>query len=107
MLGALISTQTNPLAACSLETHKHTFKTKALDLAEIWSHLSRGDAVSSDSDDILLALVRCRIKGQSSLPRENPNFTLLRCEFPRQDIRHRAVERYTKSTGGRDWLQST
>ena len=63
-------------------------ETKALDLAEIRSHLCWSDTVGSDSNNVFRALIRCREERKRCLPWQNSDLSLLWGEFPRHYIRH-------------------
>lgn len=58
-------------------------KTKALDLAKIRGHLPRCNTVRRNTNDVRRTPVGRRVEGKSCLARENTNFPLLWCEFPR------------------------
>jgi hypothetical protein len=62
------------------------FKAKALNLAEIWSNLGRGNTIRCNSNDISFAIVCSSEEGQSSLTWQDPHFTLLRSKLPWQDV---------------------
>lgn len=61
---------------------------KALDFAEIWGHLRWRNAICSDPNDVLSALICCRIKRKRCLTRQDPDLSLLWCEFPGHHVRY-------------------
>lgn len=65
---------------------------ETLDLAEIRGHLTRGDRVRGDADDVFVGLVGGRVEGERGLARQDAHFALLGYELPRQDVRDGAVE---------------
>jgi hypothetical protein len=67
-------------------------KTEALNLAKIRRDLAGGDRVGGDADNVLVRLVRRRVKGQRRLAGQHTHLALLRHKLPRKHIRHGSVE---------------
>lgn len=65
---------------------------ETLNLGEVRRHLRRCDAVRRHANDVAIALVRCRVEGQSRLAGEYLDFALLRDELPGEYIRDGGVE---------------
>ena len=70
------------------------FEAKTLYFAEVWRHLRWSNAVGSDPDDVLSTLVRCRIKRERCLPRQDSDLSLLWSELPGHYVRYRTIECY-------------
>lgn len=64
------------------------FEAKALNFAKIRRHLRWSNTIGSDPNNVLGALVRCRIKSERCFPRQNSDFSLLWCELPGHYIRY-------------------
>lgn len=89
----------------NVEKHRHIHRfariqpllleAKALDLAKVRRHLSWRDRVCCDPDDVFVGLVRRGVERQRGFAGQNAHFALLRDKLPGQDVRHRAIERYT------------
>jgi len=65
---------------------------EALDLAEILRHLSRGNTVCRNTDDVLVRGVRRRVECQRRLSGQHAHFSLLRDKFPGKDVGDGAIE---------------
>ena len=63
-------------------------KAEALDFAKVRGDLRRRDAVRSNTNNILAALICRRIEGKCSFSRQNTDLSLLRGELPRHDVGH-------------------
>lgn len=81
-------------------------KTKTLNFAEIWRHLSRCHTIRCHPNYVFVGLVCSSIKCQCRFPRQDPDLALLWCEFPRQDVGDRAIEGNTDAFRIRDRLQA-
>lgn len=69
------------------------FEAETLDLTEVRSDLGGCDAVGRHANDVLIGrLVGGRVEGQGGLAGQHPDFTLLGCELPGQDVRGAASE---------------
>ena len=64
------------------------FEAKALNFAEIWRHLCRSNTVGSNPNNVLGTLVRCRIKGERCLSRQDSDLSLLWCKLPGHYVRY-------------------
>lgn len=82
-----------------------TFKAKTLYLWKIRRHLSRGYAICSNTNDILLTQVLGLIECQSRLARKHPDLALLRGEFPLKHIGDRGIEGNTETFSLSLWDQ--
>ena len=75
---------------------------KTLYLAEIRRHLRGRDAVRSYADDVFAAFVCGGVERQSGFARQDPDFALLRGEFPGEDVGDGAVKGDAQAAGVSD-----
>lgn len=81
-------------------------KAETLNLAEIRRDLCRRNAVRRHPDNVLITIIRSRVKRQRRLPGEHAHLALLGCEFPGQHVRDGRVEGHADALGVGDGLES-